>query len=208
MPGVTLVAHHDSPRARITAARARLRVSWTPLALVLGAGLACARPHETMLVNEPAYGTPARCPDSPAQFMQPGTDQLDNFSPDSSRCSYELPARAQVVAIRGVVTRAVGPATNTMDFGRGLEAATVTLFPESAPGEAPDPARAITRARTEPDGSFLLTARIVEEGPHLVEVRDAEGVLVLRRMLRLSPGQADIPPLNLQAPASRPQASR
>ena len=154
-----------------------------------------------MLVNAPANGPTDRCPDSPAQFVQPGSDHLDKFSPDASRCSYDLPATAQVVELRGEVRTYRAQQDDELDLGRALPEVWIELrevaVSEGPPGP-PRPGPRVTRARTGSDGQFFMTGRIREQGLHALVVLDATERPLATQWIDLEPGQRDVPVVRLR----------
>ena len=153
-----------------------------------------------MLVNAPASGPTDRCPDSPAQFVQPGSDHLDKFSPDASRCSYDLPASAQVVELRGEVRTFRADPGDELDLGRALPEVWIELR-EAASTQGPPglrPGRRLTRARAGTDGQFFMTGRIRAQGLHALVVLDNTDRALVTQWIDLAPGQRDVPSVQLR----------
>ncbi|MGB1700018.1 MAG: hypothetical protein ACPHRO_08705 [Nannocystaceae bacterium] len=147
-----------------------------------------------VLANEPAYGRPVTCPESPAQFVQPGTDSLDPFSPDAARCSYVAPATAAPARLRGTVQSPGPDAAPTL--GPGVEGVRVELYAPGVTTTNAADATPIGRAETDASGGFFLTAPVEAAGEYLLIVRDeAGGPPLAARFVEASAGDQTVPTL-------------
>ena len=170
------------------------------LVSVFSAG--CVRSQGMELANTPAYGRPSTCPESPAQFMQPGTSNLDPFSPDAARCSYEPPATSAPAQLRGSV-QVPGPASAPA-LGAGVEGVRVALYPEGTSAGNLEGSTALGRARTDASGAYFLTAPIEEAGEYLLVVHGADGEPPLSvQVIRATRGSQTVPAVVVM-PAQKP----
>jgi len=164
-------------------------VIWAFSALCVGG---CAASHGMELANRPAYGRPSTCPESPAQFVQPGGTTLDPFSPDAARCSYVPSAGAAPARLRGAIQRPGPNAAPTL--GPGVEGVRVELYSEGTKANGLEGATPIGRARTDASGAYFLTAPIEEAGEFLLVVHGEDGQVPLAsRIVRVTPGEQTMP---------------
>ncbi len=195
---------HARRAARVLAAPTAGRLGAVALWSAVGVGAlsGCARSQGMELANTPAYGRPPTCPESPAQFMQPGTSHLDPFSPDAARCSYEAPASSAPAQLRGSVQER-GPASAPA-LGVGVEGVHVELYDEGTSAITFESAAPLGRAKTDASGAYFLTAPIKEAGEYLLVVhRGDEGPPLATKVIRAKPGSQTVPAVVL-APESPP----
>lgn len=184
--------------------------AWCVGGLVSAFAAGCVRSQGMELANTPAYGRPPTCPESPAQFIQPGTSNLDPFSPDAVRCSYEPPGTSVPAQLRGSV-QLPGPASAPA-LGAGVEGVRVALYGEGASESTFEGTAPLGRARTDASGSYFLTAPIEEAGEYLLVVHGAAGEPPLAvQVIRARPGDQTVPAVVLTLapePAREPTPAR